>query len=164
MRAENSVRAVLDAYPRIYFACHRRHVFDPAGRLLSARQASILDHLDAVEPTTLNDLAAHMGVTASTMSIAIDRLEQGGYVIRERETADRRRLELRLTADGERVRQANSVLDPDLVASMLEELSARERADALAGLALLARAADAAMRKRPPSTLRPGIAGTGAPG
>src|SRR6185295_14786673 len=106
MTSDSSVRAVLDAYPRIYFACHRRHVHDPAGGLLSARQASILDHLDAVEPTSLNELAAHMGVTASTMSIAIDRLEQSGYVVRERETSDRRRLGLRLTEAGERVREA----------------------------------------------------------
>jgi MarR family transcriptional regulator, organic hydroperoxide resistance regulator len=161
MTSDSSVHAVLDAYPRIYFACHRRHVHDPAGGLLSTRQASILDHLDAVDPTSLNELAAHMGVTASTMSIAIDRLEQGGYVVREREASDRRRLGLRLTAAGERVREANSVLDPELVSSMLEELSPSDRDDALRGLALLARAADASMRKRSPALLRPGIAGTG---
>ena len=161
MTPDPSVRAVLDAYPRIYFACHRRHVHDPAGGQLSTRQASILDHLDAVDPTSLNELAAHMGVTASTMSIAIDRLEQSGYVVRERATSDRRRLGLRLTEAGERVREANSVLDPELVSSMLEELSADDRDRALRGLALLARAADASMRKRPPATLRPGIAGTG---
>jgi DNA-binding MarR family transcriptional regulator len=141
------VRSLLDAYPRIYFACHRRHVRDPqTARVLSAHQASILDHLDAVEPTSLNDLAAHMGVTASTMSLAVDRLQRAGYVVRERDAGDRRRLELRLTDDGVRIRGANSVLDPDLVVRMLDELSAVERRQALAGLALLARAADASRR------------------
>ena len=145
MRAD--VRSLLDAYPRIYFACHRRHVRDPErDRVLSAHQASILDHLDAVEPTSLNDLAAHMGVTPSTMSIAIDRLQRTGYVVRERDTRDRRRLQLRLTEDGVRIRGANSVLDPDLVARMLDELSSTERREALAGLAVLARAADASRR------------------
>ena len=44
---------VLECYPQIYFACHRRHVRDSATReLLSAHQASILDHLDDVEPTS----------------------------------------------------------------------------------------------------------------
>jgi len=145
MRAD--VRSLLDAYPRIYFACHRRHVRDPqTARVLSAHQASILDHLDAVEPTSLNDLAAHMGVTASTMSLAVDRLQRAGYVVRERNAVDRRRLELRLTDDGVRIRSANSVLDPDLVVGLLDELSAVERRQALAGLALLARAADASRR------------------
>jgi DNA-binding MarR family transcriptional regulator len=141
---QSDVATVLDAYPRIYFACHRRHVYDEEQRrLVSAHQASILDHLDAVESTVLSDLAKHMGVTPSTMSLAVDRLERNGYVVRERDAADRRRVRVRLTEAGERIRRANSVLDPALVAAMLEQLPAGERRDALRGLALLARAADA---------------------
>ena len=146
MRAD--VRTVLEAYPRIYFACHRRHVQDPEdGSLLSAHRASVLDHLDAVEAMSLNDLAGHMGVTPSTMSLTIDKLERDGYVVRERDSADRRRLQLRLSDNGVRIRGANSVLDPDLVADMLDELPAAERRAALDGLITLGRAADAARRK-----------------
>ena len=143
------VSAVLDAYPRIYFACHRRHVYDAEQqRLVSAHQASILDHLDAVETTVLSELAKHMGVTASTMSLAIDRLERGGYVVRERDAADRRRVRIRLTEAGVRVRQANSVLDPTLVAEMLAQLPVAERREALRGLQTLARAADNSRRAK----------------
>jgi DNA-binding MarR family transcriptional regulator len=151
------VAVVLDAYPRIYFACHRRHVYDAEQRrLVSANQASILDHLDPVESTVLSDLARHMGVTASTMSLAVDRLERNGYVARERDAADRRRVRIRLTEAGARVRRANSVLDPALVAEMLGHLPADERRDALRGLQALARAADAsrqakAARRRAPA-------------
>jgi DNA-binding MarR family transcriptional regulator len=141
------VALVLDAYPRIYFACHRRHVYDAEQRrLVSAHQASILDHLDAVQSMVLSDLAKHMGVTASTMSLAVDRLEANGYVARERDAADRRRVRIRLTDAGVRVRRANSVLDPALVAEMLEQLPAAERRQALRGLQALARAADASRR------------------
>lgn len=143
------VARVLDAYPRIYFACHRRHVYDAEQRrLVSAHQASILDHLDAVESTVLSDLAKHMGVTASTMSLAVDRLERSGYVTRERDTADRRRVRIRLTDAGVRVRRANSVLDPALVAEMLQQLPAGEREEALRGLQTLARAADASRQAK----------------
>ena len=77
--AENAVRQVMELYPRIYFACHTRHVRDPqTRRLLSAHQASILDHLDEHEPLALLDLAHHMGVTASTMSLNIERLVRRG--------------------------------------------------------------------------------------
>jgi DNA-binding MarR family transcriptional regulator len=145
----SDVALVLDAYPRIYFACHRRHVYDAEQRrLVSAHQASILDHLDAVESTVLSDLAKHMGVTASTMSLAVDRLERNGYVTRERDAADRRRVRIRLTEAGVRVRRANSVLDPALVDEMLEQLRAEERNEALRGLQLLARAADASRRTK----------------
>jgi MarR family transcriptional regulator, organic hydroperoxide resistance regulator len=139
----DDARAVLDAYPRIYFACHRRHVRDPeSGRVLSAHQASILDHLDEVESTTLAELARHMGVTASTMSLGIERLVRGGYVARERDPADRRRLELRLTEAGVRIRNQQSVLEPALVEAMLDRLSIEEHEDVLRGLRLLAKAAD----------------------
>src|SRR5689334_10828910 len=130
---------LLDAYPRIFFACHQRHRRDPrTRRVLSAHQSSILDHLDAAEPMSLADLAAHMGVTASTMSINVDRLERGGYVVRERAEDDRRRLQLRLTDAGERMKEAGSVLDPRRVALLLEQLSANDRREALRGLQLLA--------------------------
>src|SRR5439155_14205611 len=133
---------LLDAYPRIYFACHTRHVRDPqTQRLLSRHQASVLDHLDEVEPTTLMDLARHMGVTPGTMSIAIDRLERKGYVVRLRDTADRRRVHVRLTGAGVRVREASSVLDRQRVEALLARMSDADRDAGLRGLALLAHAA-----------------------
>src|SRR5262249_2973760 len=141
------VRRVLEAYPRIYFACHTRHVRDPdSGRTLSAHQASILDHLDEVDPISTTDLAEHMGVTVATMSLAIDRLEAKGYVRRERDPADRRRVLVRVTSAGVRLREAKSVLDPVRVEAVLGRLAPRDRAAALAGLALLAAASDAQMR------------------
>ena len=136
---EDAARQVMALYPRIYFACHTRYVRDPhSQKLLSRHQASILDHLDEVEPTTLNALAGHMGVTAATMSLGVDRLERKGYVMRLRDTADRRRVHLRLTAAGARVREASSVLDPSRVSALLARLSDEERAAAIRGLALLA--------------------------
>ena len=87
---EEAAQQVLALYPRIFFACHTRHVRDPkTRRVLSAHQASILDHLDEREPLTLLDLAQHMGVTASTMSLHIERLVRRGYVLREREVTAR---------------------------------------------------------------------------
>src|SRR5919202_6226994 len=130
MPARDPVARLLADYPRIYLACHRRHVRDEAtGALLSAHQASILDHLDAVDPTTLSDLAQHLGVTPGTMSVAVDRLVRGGYVTRTVDSADRRRVQLRLSESGVRIKRASSVLDPDLVRDLLSRLSDRERAD-----------------------------------
>ena len=143
-------RELLALYPRIYFACHTRHVRDPQTQwLLSRHQASILDHLDEIDAMTLNDLARHMGVTAATMSLAIDRLEKKGYVIRQRDTGDRRRVQLRLTSAGVRVRQATTVLDPPRVEALLARLNDEEREAAIRGLRLLA---DAAARTSVPLT------------
>jgi len=139
---DEAARQLMALYPRIYFACHTRHVRDPQSpRVLSRHQASILDHLDEIDPITLNDLARHMGVTAATMSLAIDRLERKGYVARLRDAADRRRVHVRLTPSGVRVRDASSVLDPPRVEALVAQLTDDEREAAIRGLALLAGAA-----------------------
>ena len=91
------------------------------------------------------DLAGHMGVTAATMSLAIDRLERKGYVVRLKDAKDRRRVHVRLTTAGVRVREASSVLDPARVEALVARLADDERDRAVEGLALLARAAQEQM-------------------
>src|SRR5438270_1477317 len=136
--AHAGVETVLRCYPKIYFACHRRHVRDEQTKaILSAHQASVLDHLDDVEATSLLELARHMGVTASTMSLTVDRLERGAYVRRERSKEDGRRVDLRLTPAGVRIKRQQKVLEPELVHAMLDRLDDRKRRDALRGLELL---------------------------
>lgn len=139
--SQADVQTVLRCYPQIYFACHKRHVRDTdSGAVLSGHQASVLDHLDDVQATALFDLARHMGVTASTMSLTVDRLQRGGYVQRERSTEDRRRVDLRLTEAGVRIKKQKKVLEPELVAAVLARLDERKRKQALRGLELLAEA------------------------
>ena len=145
----DAVQQVMTMYPRIYFACHTRHVRDgESGKVISAHQASILDHLDEIEPTALNDLARHMGVTASTMCITVERLVRDGYVVRGQDPRDGRRVALRLTATGARLRDLKTVLDPERVKATLARLSAAERREALRGLELLAGAASDYMVSR----------------
>ena len=140
IRAE--VQTVLRCYPQIYFACHCRHVRDEKTHAqLSSHQASVLDHLDDVEGTSLLSLAQHMGVTPSTMSLMVDRLERGGYVRRERSPQDGRRVDLRLTEAGVGIKKQQKVLEPELIAAMLRRLDPVRRRQALRGLELLAEAA-----------------------
>lgn len=136
-------------YPRIFFACHTRHVRDSrSGRTVSAHQASILDHLDEIEPTALNQLARHMGVTASTMCLTVDRLIRAGYAVRTRDPHDRRRVALRITRSGARLRDRMTVLDPVLVRAMLSKLTVSQRREAVRGLELLAQAASESVAAR----------------
>lgn len=136
------VLTLMQSYPKIYFACHTRHVQDEeTNQRLSAHQASILDHLDELDGTSMLTLAGHMGVTASTMSLTVDRLVRAGYVTRDRDAFDARKVALRLTKDGARVKERKSVLDRDLVAALLGRMKPRDRATGLAGLEMLAKAA-----------------------
>lgn len=143
MPLKNEIDAFLRLYPQIYFACHRRHVRDENTRkILSLNQASILDHLDGIEPIDLRSLAKHMGVTPSTMSLNVDRLEKAKYVRRERDPDDARRIQLRLTEAGVRLKQKQQALAPELVGALLKRLKAQDRENALHGLELLAEAAN----------------------
>lgn len=136
-------------YPRIFFACHLRHRRDPAsGERLSAHQGSILDHLDREDGTPVGELASHMGVTPGTMSIHLDRLERKGFVTRSPDPHDGRRVQIRLTAAGVRVREANTVLDSELVGALLDEVALSDRQSAIDALKVLAEAADRLMASR----------------
>jgi DNA-binding MarR family transcriptional regulator len=138
----SSVRAVQRCYPQIYLACHVDHVRTKSNRHhLSAHDSSLLVHLDETRPTSPRELARHLGVSKSTLSAALKRLETLGHLTRHADANDRRQIELRLTALGADAMSETSVLDPKRVARVLARLSASEQKRALDGLALLARAA-----------------------
>jgi len=136
---------------RIAFACRTERVADPKqdGRVspVSANQAVVLSHLDPIDPAMVGELAAHMGVTASTMSLTLKRLGEAGLVRRDRDPADRRVVDVRLTEAGARVRDAHTTLDAERVERMLAMMRPGERQEALRGLGLLADAAEALVRR-----------------
>jgi DNA-binding MarR family transcriptional regulator len=138
----DDVRSVQRSYPQIYLACHTHHVRAATSEHeLSARDSSVLSHLDEERPVSPTELARHLGVTQGTMTECIDRLVDLGYVERRRATGDKRRVELLLSAKGDQAMQATSVLDKERVKRVLSRLAPAERKKAIEGLALLARAA-----------------------
>ena len=144
----SDIDLVMSAYPRIHFACRTRIVRDPGGGSeLTAHQAGILRHLDRFEPVMVGELADHLGVTASTMSLNLKRLEGSGFITRSRDPQDRRVMNVRLTGAGERVRVTETDLDPERVHRMLGQLDPESRRTALRGLGLLAEAADSLVRQ-----------------
>jgi DNA-binding MarR family transcriptional regulator len=138
------VRRVQRAYPQIYLACHVDHTTRRRDHGLSDRDSSVLAHLDELAPVTAGTLAKHLGVGASTMTEAVDRLEAKQLVERTRRG---RRVELRLTPAGVRQMQASSVLVAARVEAMLAAVPVRRRAAAVRGIELLAEAARAVMKR-----------------
>jgi DNA-binding MarR family transcriptional regulator len=129
-------------YPQIYLACHVDHVRARSTEWrLSARDSSLLAHLDRRSGTSPKALATHLGVASSTLSAAIARLVELGYISSHAATADKRQRELRLTRLGAEAMAATSVLDQTRVASLVAKLSPTERKIVAQGLGLLAQAA-----------------------
>lgn len=136
------VERVQRAYPKIYLACHTRHVrATSTAEQLSARDSSLLAHLDLERPVTPASLARHLGIGRPTATAAIQHLESLGYITRAANPSDRRGTHLRLSEQGARAMRATSVLDPRRLADLLRRLSDSERARAIEGIELLAKAA-----------------------
>jgi DNA-binding MarR family transcriptional regulator len=146
---DSRIRRLLDAYPAIFLACHRRHLReDEAGKGVTEHQASVLDHLHATRAMNLSHLAEHMGVGRSAMSIAVARLVRGGYVATSPDKQDARRVSLTLTPAGARVKEQNTILDGELVTAMFRLMSAAELETALQGVECLAKYAKILLRQR----------------
>jgi DNA-binding MarR family transcriptional regulator len=109
---------------------------------LSDHQARILGYLDDEDPTMVTELAEHMRVTPSTMSLNLKRLREAGFVTSRRDPEDRRVMNVLLTEAGVTARDATGVLDPDRVDALLRRLGPEGRRRAVVGLRLLAEAAD----------------------
>ena len=135
------VRLVQTFYPQIYLACHTVHPPRSANGGITARDSSLLAHLDERRPTTPTELARHLGVGKPSLSAAVKRLVRLGYVKTERHASDRRVTHLRLAPAGVKAMRNSSVLQADRVRRLLGALNANERRAALDGLALLASAA-----------------------
>ena len=108
------------------------------GHGLSDRDSSVLAHLDEHSPVTAGVLAKHLGIGPSTMSEAIDHLEELGLV--ERQRVGRRAL-LRITRAGVEQMQSTSVLDAQRLDALVERLPRRQREAAVRGIEALASAA-----------------------
>jgi DNA-binding MarR family transcriptional regulator len=140
--ADDDVFEVQRLYPQIYLACHTDHVRAQSTTFrISSQDASILVHLDRKSGLSPRALAAHLGVAPSTLSAALSRLADLGYLTNDASETDRRKREIRLTARGAEAIASTSVLNAERVKALLNKLKPKERSEAVRGLALLAEAA-----------------------
>src|SRR5438270_4466045 len=123
MTIDQAVETVQLTYPQVYFACHTRHQRKRSTEhALSARDASILAHCSDATPILPATLARHLSVAPSTLSEAVKKLAQTGYVRRVAAVGgDGRRSGILLTAKGLRAVRDTSVLESARLTSVLRE-------------------------------------------
>lgn len=153
MTLDQVVEQVQLTYPQVYHACHTRHQRKRSTDLrLSARDAAILAHCSTTAACVPAQLARHLAIAKSTLSEALKRLAQLGYVRRFAEAnGDGRKVGILLTAKGLRAVRETSVLESARLAAVLRCASPTDRAAIAVGLTKLA-AACRRFRDRNPST------------
>ncbi len=116
-------------------------VLNIAGRMTSARFERVLDAngltaagwhvlmlLARTDGLPLRDVAERCYVSAATVTGVVDTLERDGLVARERDTADRRVVRVRLTPEGGRRLAAAKGSVAAAMAPIFGDLPAREEA------------------------------------
>lgn len=98
-----------------------------------------LDKQGTMSLTSLADIAR---VTLGSISQAVRRLEELEYVVKSRDTTDRRRVLFALTAAGRHAVTASRTHRRDWLNGRIAELSATERATLTAAAPILIRLAD----------------------
>lgn len=136
------VEGIQRLYPQVYIACHVDHVRARSNSdRLSAKDSSVLSHLDERVGVGAATLARHLRIRPSSLSPVLARLERLGLLARRSSSADRRRQEILLTRAGVAAIRRTSVLDFERLSGLARALDPAERARAMDGLALLAEAA-----------------------
>ena len=124
-------------YRRLWGALNRQDDAD-----LSQHERQVLHHLLPHDSVPLSWLAGHLDLPKSTMSVMIKSLAARGFVQRERDAGDERRLAITLTDHGRQRVAHDTVLRPDDLATALAALDPDTTTALLHGMARLADAAE----------------------
>jgi DNA-binding MarR family transcriptional regulator len=111
---------------------------------LNVRQRLVIQSLGIAGGRPIAAIGQQLGLTPSTMTGLVDRLEEQGYLRREAHPSDRRATVLRLTRKGETAFQRELEFYRALVDQTLSALGEDAKKLVLAALDCLARSADAA--------------------
>jgi len=94
---------------------------------LSIAEMHTLTAIGPYEARTMTTTAEDLGITTGTLTVAIDRLVRKGYVIRKRDTRDKRVVRISLTRSGKLACRMNSKFHRVLAKHILGGYGAEDR-------------------------------------
>ena len=126
---------------------------------VSMAQLHIMYTLQRTSEMTMSHLADWLNVSLSNATGLIDRLEERGYISRDRVPTDRRVVMVRVTPDGERMLGEVDALSDDLLRSVLDRLPPSQLRGVGHAIAALREAVDSTVEsmpnRHPASTMTP---------
>lgn len=94
--------------------------------LLSKSQIHYLDSIQHLEHPTLSELSKYLGIAKPTCTLAIEKLEEKGYVTKVQSDFDRRSSHLHLTEAGRRMAELHDAAYLDYAKNFRNALNAEE--------------------------------------
>lgn len=94
---------------------------------LSIAEMHTLTAIGPYESRTMTKTAEDLGITTGTLTVAIDRLVKKGYVIRQRDTNDKRVVRISLTRNGKLACRMNSKFHRVLAKHILSGYNEEDR-------------------------------------
>ena len=122
METEQLTRLLIEFYEK--FSSWEHGVVKESG--LSLSQMHTLEILGADGDLRMTELAAKMGITTGSLTMLVDRLERGGFVVRKPHETDRRSIRVSLTAEGRRLFAEHHKLHEQLTQKILCALAPEE--------------------------------------
>ena len=116
---------------------------------VSMAQLHILYTLQRTGEMTMSHLADVLNVSLSNATGLIDRLEERGYITRDRVPSDRRVVLVRVTPEGQRMLGEVDALSDDLFRSVLDRLPASQLRGVAHAIAALREAVDSTVESMP---------------
>jgi DNA-binding MarR family transcriptional regulator len=104
---------------------------------MTVAQAATLEALGREGALRLGRLGKLLGISPSTLTRNLARLEQSGLVRRNSDTEDGRAAQVELTEKGRRTRQRLEAMEDEFARRVLERLTPASRSRALEGLSAL---------------------------
>ena len=94
---------------------------------LSGAQLFVLHELGKSPSLSLSELAEKTRTDQSSVSVVVTRLVEGGYLMRDRDKRDARRLVLNLTKSGRAIAEKSPPAAQERIIEALERVSAADR-------------------------------------
>lgn len=96
------------------------------GVKLSMSEVHTLENIKKSESKTMSDVAKRSLVTQGTLTVAVNRLQEKGYIIREKDEVDRRIVRLNLTAKAIKVLEIHDQFHQEMIDSFIKDLQVDE--------------------------------------
>ena len=134
--SENLAHEILDVVP-VIMRTIRREMRSQRGPDLSVPQYRAMYFIRSHPGASLSGVAEHVGLTLPSVSKLVDGLVLRGLVTRQESGEDRRKIDLKLTQQGDSILEAAYQHTQACLANMLAGLSASEKEQVIEAMRVL---------------------------